>query len=198
VLTLAQTAHGQFLVRSVKAPGDIQITDISQAEFLLGSEPTVGSGLFDAVNSVGSGSDADFPGGVSVPGDLGNADDFAVEASAYLGFNRSGTHVFQVNSDAGFRLRFAADEGTTGVVLAEFAGARNSPEDTNSIAFTLPPQSVGFTRISLTYFERTGGEELEFSYSLDGSPQQLVGSTSDLTVFQVPEPSPSSHSSEQV
>jgi len=198
VLTLAQTAHGQFLVRSVKAPGDIQITDISQAEFLLGSEPTVGSGLFDAVNSVGSGSDADFPGGVSVPGDLGNADDFAVEASAYLGFNRSGTYVFQVNSDAGFRLRFAADEGTTGVVLAEFAGARNSPEDTNSIAFTLPPQSVGFTRISLTYFERTGGEELEFSYSLDGSPQQLVGSTSDLTVFQVPEPSPSSHSSEQV
>ena len=189
VLALAAaTVHGQFFVRTVKAPTGIEINDINQAAALLASEPTVGSGFFDVVNFVGAGSDADFAQGVSFPGFLGDTDDFAIEASGYLSFNRPGTYVFQINSDAGFRFSVANAPATTGVVLAEFVGPRSAPGDTNSAALVLPPTTVGYVDVSLTYFERSGGEEIEFSYSLDGGPQQLVGSTSDITIFQIPEP----------
>ena len=184
---LAATAHGQFFVRSVKAPAGTEINSTFQAANLLALEPTVGSGFFDVINFVGAGSDADFAQGVSFPGFVGDTDDFAIEARGYLSFNRPGTYVFQINSDAGFRLSVANDPATTGVVLAEFAGPRSTPADTNSVALTVPP-IAGPLDFILSYFERTGGEEIEFSYSLDGGPQQLVGSTSDITVSQIPEP----------
>ena len=187
VAVLAATAHGQFFVRSVKAPAGTEISNTFQAATLLASEPTVGSGFFDVINFVGAGSDADFAQGVSFPGLSGDTDDFAIEARGYLSFNRPGTYVFQINSDAGFRFSVDNEPMSTGVVLAEFTGPRSTPADTNSVALTAPPVT-GPLDFILSYFERTGGEEIEFSYSLDGGPQQLVGSTSDITISQIPEP----------
>ena len=190
---LAPVAHGQFFVRTVKAPAGTEITNINQAGALLFNPQdnpgfAVGSGFYDVINFVGAGSDADFAQGVSFPGLLGDTDDFAMVATGYLAFNRPGTYVFQINSDAGFRFSVSNAPMTTGVVLAEFAGARTAPADTNSVPIELGPTTVGYLDFYLSYFERTGGEEIEFSYSLDGGPQQLVGSTNDITVFQIPEP----------
>jgi len=37
-------------------------------------------------------------------------------------------------------------------------------------------------------FERNGGDELEFSYSLNGGAFQLVGSPADIPTSPIPEP----------
>ena len=171
----------------------MEIGDINQAGALLFSPPnfglTVGSGFYDVINFVGAGSDADFAQGVSFSGFTGDTDDFAIVATGYLSFNRPGTYVFQINSDAGFRFSVTNQPMTTGVTLAEFVGPRSVPADTNTLALLVSPGGT-FHPLDfyLSYFERTGGEEIEFSYSLDGGPQQLVGSTSDITISQIPEP----------
>ena len=188
VVAFATVAQAQFLVRTVDAPGNGAVLNIDQAETLLASQPSAGSGNFGVINFVGGGSDADFPGGASFPGGLGGTDDFAMEALARIIFNTPGTYVFQVNSDDGFRLRRDVNpDGSGGTVSAEFIGPRG-PLDTDSSAFIIPPATGGFVNFRLTYFEHIGGEEIEFSYSLNGGPQQLVGSTGDLTVQPIPEP----------
>lgn len=185
---LATAAHAQFVVRTVDGPGSGNISDINLAESILASQPTVGSGLFGVINFVGGGSDADFPGGVAFPGGFGNTDNFAMEVLARLTINTPGTYVFQVNSDDGFRLRRDVNlDGSGGTVYSEFVNPRG-PVDTDGPAVTIPPATVGFTNIRLTYFELNAGEEIEFSYSLNGGPQQLVGSTGDITVQPIPEP----------
>lgn len=191
-IPLISTAEAQFSVRTVDAPGSTSIVDINQAEALLASQPTVGSGDLGTINFVGGGTDADFPGGVNFPGSLGGTDQFAMEARALLLFHAPGSYVFQVNSDDGFRLwldvnYFDGSGGSGGTVYSEFITQRG-PVDTNGPAFTIPPGVVGFTGLRLTYFESVGGEEIEFSYSLNGGPQQLVGSTSDLSLLSIPEP----------
>ena len=186
-VVLASTAHAQFAVRTVDAPGSGTILNIDQAETLLASQSTAGSGLFGVINFVGGGTDADFPGGASFPGSLGGTDEFAMEALARIIFNTSGTYVFQVNSDDGFRLRRDVNlDGSGGTVYSEFVNPRG-PFDTDGPAITIPPATVGFSNFRLTYFEHLGGEEIELSYSLNGGPQKLVGSTNDLTVQPIPE-----------
>ena len=193
VVVLVTTAHGQFFVRSAKAPAGVEINDINQAGLLLFSPPnfglTVGSGFYDVINFVGAGSDADFAQGVNFPGFIGDTDDFAIAATGYLSFNRPGMYVFQINSDAGFRFSVSNAPMTTGVTLAEFVGPRSVPADTNTLAISISLEGT-FHPLDfyLSYFERAGGEEIEFSYSLDGSPQRLVGSTNDITISQIPEP----------
>ena len=185
---IATTAHAQFLVRTVDAPGSGSILDINQAETLLASQPSAGSGLFSTINFLGSGSDADFSGGAAFPGGLGGTDDFAMEALARIIFNTPGTYIFQVNSDDGFRLRRDVNlDGSGGTVYSEFVTPRG-PFDTDGPGITIPPVTVGFINFRLTFFEHNAGEEIEFSYSRNGGPQQLVGSTGDLTVQPIPEP----------
>ena len=176
----AVTAHAQFAVRTVDAPGSGTILDINQAESLLASQPNAGSGPFSVINFVGGGSDGDFPGGGSFPGGLGGTDDFALEAVGALVFT-PGTYIFRVNSDDGFRLNIG------GGLYSEFVGLRG-PISTDGPAITIPSGVVGYSLFRLTYFEHLGGEEIEFSYSRNGGPQQLVG-TGEITVQQVPEPS---------
>lgn len=180
-VVLATTAHAQFAVRTIDAPSGTAILDIIQAETLLASQPAVGSGQFGVINFVGSGSDGDIPGGVSFPGGLGGTDDFAMEATGLLIFSTPGSYVFRVNSDDGFRLIVG------GSLYSEFVTPRG-PIGTDGAAITIPPVTVGFASFRLTYFEHVGGEEIEFSYSRNGGPQQLVG-TGEITVQQVPEPS---------
>ena len=111
-----------------------------------------------------------------------------MEALATIIFNTPGVYIFQINSDDGFRLRKDVNsDGSGGAVYSEFVTPRG-PLDSNGAGITIPPATIGSTNIRLTYFEQFGGEEIEFSYSLDGGPQQLVGSTGDLTVLPIPEP----------
>ena len=162
VTALASTAEAQFNVRTVDAPGAASILNIDQAESLLASQPTGGSGQFGTINFFGSGSDADFPGGASFPGGFGGSENFAMEALARIIFNTPGTYVFQVNSDDGFRLRRDVNlDGSGGTVYSEF-GTPHGPLDTDGPPITIPPVTVGFTNIRLTYFENVGGEESSF------------------------------------
>ena len=187
-IILAATAHAQFAVRTVDGPGSANVSNINWAESILASEPTAGSGLFGVINFVGGGTDADFAGGAAFPGGLGNTDNFALEALARIIFNTPGSYVFQVNSDDGFRLRTGVNlDGSGGTIYSEFVTPRG-PVDTDGPAIIIPPLTSGFTNIRLTYFELNAGEEIEFSYSRNGGPQQLVGNTGDLTLQPIPEP----------
>ncbi|HZJ15472.1 MAG TPA: PEP-CTERM sorting domain-containing protein [Chthoniobacteraceae bacterium] len=188
-VVLASTAEAQFSVRTVDAPGATDITDINVAETLLLSEPTLGSGLYSSINFVGSSGDADFPGGVSFPGIVNPSDQFAMEALAKIIFNVTGSYVFRVNSDDGFRLRSGVNaNGTGGTTYSEFVTPRG-PGNTDGPAIAVPAGAT--TNARLTFFEQTGGDEIELSYSLNGGAFNLVGSTSDITVLPlqpIPEP----------
>ena len=186
VLALASNAEAQFSVRIVDAPGATEITDINLAESLLLSQPTLGTGLFNTVNFVGSGSDGDFSGGVAFPGGVGGTDNFALEAIGVILVNVTGSYIFRVNSDDGFRLfRDVNPDGTGGTVYSEFTGPRG-PFNTDGPALAISAGTSGVGR--LTYFDKIGGEEVELSYSLNGGPFKLVGSTGDITVQPIPEP----------
>ena len=189
-IVLASTAEAQFFVRTVDAPGATDITNINVAETLLLSEPTLSSGLYNSINFVGGGGDADFPGGVSFPG-IVSTDQFAMEALAKIIFNVTGSYVFRVNSDDGFRLRSGVDlNGTGGTTYSEFVTPRG-PGNTDGPAIAVPAGAT--TNARLTFFQQTGGDEVELSYSLNGGAFNLVGSTSDITVLPVqPIPEPAS------
>ena len=100
-----------------------------------------------------------------------------MDAIGFLTFNTEGNYVFQVNSDDGFRLRL------DNVVVSEFEDPRG-PGDTDTSALFFAAGDTSSLR--LTFFERGGGDEIELSYSLDGGPQTLVGSSSDITVSATP------------
>ena len=186
VTALASNAEAQFSVRTVDAPGATTIPDINFAESLLTSEPTLGGGLFPTINFVGGGSDADFSGGVAFPGGVGGTDQFTLEAVAKIIFNVTGSYVFRVNSDDGFRLRSGVNaDGTGGSVYSEFTGPRG-PINTDGPAIAVPAGAS--TNARLTFFEAVGGEEIELSYSLNGGAFKLVGVTGDITVLPIPEP----------
>ena len=186
VLALATAAEAQFSVRGIDAPGATNITNIDQAESLLASEPTFGTIQSPAVINYFDGTAAgDVAGDTVFPG-LGATDQFALDATGFLTFNTLGNYVFRVHSDDGFRLRF------DGSLLSEFTGPR-SPGATDAPVFS--PLSLGsVVGVRLTYFEQAGQSELEFSYSLNGGPQTLVGASNDITVRStrivpgVPEP----------
>lgn len=183
---LATTAHAQFSVRIVDAPGATEITDIDVAESLLLSQPTLASGSFGTINFVGGGSDGDFPGGVAFPGGVGGTENFALEVLTLISVNVTGSYIFRVNSDDGFRLyRDVNPDGTGGTVYSEFVGPRG-PFNTDGAALVISAGTSGVGR--LTFFENHAGEELELSYSLNGSPFRLIGSTGDITVGPIPEP----------
>ena len=181
----AATARAQFRVRTVNgAPNSV--TDIDIAETDLASDPTAGTGLPAVINYLGSSSPGDFGGDSAFPSGT-NSDDFAMEALAQLTFNTAGTYIFRVNSDDGFRLRLNVNgDGSGGTVYTEFTGQRG-PGNTDGSGMVF---GVGDTlNLRLTYFDRGGGSEVEFSYSNDnGATFQLVGSTADISVAPIPEP----------
>src|SRR5687767_1953388 len=157
VAGMTGTAQAQFSVRGVFG-GNPTIDDINEAEAVLGS-PAIGS-PYALVNFVGEGGDGEFGGGVSFPGIPNNSSDFAIEALGTITINNAGSYVFRVNSDDGFRLWTGVNtDGTGGSVLSEFVNPRG-PAPTDSAPLVLPG---GFsTRGRLTFFERGGGDELEF------------------------------------
>ena len=130
------------------------VTTITAAETLLNAAGTntLLTAVVPMVNVTGStGSDGRFGDGVPTlhGGDQSN---FAMRATATLVIPVTGAYTFHVNSDEGFRLRI----DNTAVMSVN--GLR-APAD-SIITRTL---SAGNHSIILTYFDNTGGDEVELS-----------------------------------
>jgi hypothetical protein len=121
----------------------------------------------------------------SIPGNSAPATDqnnYAMEMTGFIYIPQAGSWTFYVHSDEGFRLRMGAGND----VVMEFAGTR-TPGETSGVV-SVP--SAGYYPYQLTYFELTGGSEVEF-YA--GAPGQqtltLVGDiNSPLVVYHQIEP----------
>ena len=179
-LLLAPAAHAQFRVRTVNNAGTINNITTAENAFLSTTAVISGFSNYSVINFAGTGGGANFAGDNPFPNSLNGTDDFALDAYARLTFNVSGSYVFRVNSDDGFRLRFGVlSDGSGGTTYSENPGTRASG---NTDGSALVQTSSGTTNMRLTYFERGGSEEVEFAYSRDGGAFQLVGSTTDITV----------------
>jgi hypothetical protein len=102
---------------------------------------------------------------------------YAMEMTGYIYIPQAGSWTFYVNSDEGFRLRM----GAANDVVMEFPGTR--APDATSGAVSVP--SAGYYHYQLTYFELTGGSEVEFYVMAPGQALlRLVGDVfSPLTVY---------------
>jgi hypothetical protein len=202
LLMSAAPASAQFVVRLVDAPDDpnsplFQLNDIEEAETLLNNPPTgvmIVNTTAPVINYVGTGGDGDFADGLPFPDPFNMTDDFALQALFRARIVTAGSYIFRVGSDDGFRVRIGVSPtGAGGTVppgngptsLFEFSPPR-APGNTDSTAQTLAAGTLLDTR--LTFYERGGGEEIELSYSLNGGPFTLVGTTPDIVISPIPEP----------
>jgi len=175
-------APGHFVWLRQAAPSFGNLTNITAAETLLGLDPTNSAVAFDAYDvGVGTVNYADFAtspppqGHFSfdrnihvIPGNSAPAtdeDNYAMEMTGYIYIPQSGSWTFYVNSDEGFRLRM----GAANDVVMEFTGTR-TPADSSGVV-SVP--SAGYYRYQLTYFELTGGSEVEFFAAAPGQ-QTLI------------------------
>jgi hypothetical protein len=209
---LAPAARAAYLVRQVpldklttitnSGGGTVanQLENITEGENLLAGSngfvlgTPIGSASPQVINYA-RGGDADFAGGLNFPTGNGtlDQDDFALDAVAQLTYNVAGSYVFRVNTDDGFRLRTGVTPTGSGNTISAIGGTTYSefidprgPSNTDGAALARTAGSSDVIR--LTFFERGGGEEVEFSYSLNGGAFQLVGAGPDITVVTVPEP----------
>lgn len=141
-----------FYVEARRSTGTI--TTITAAESVLGG--TNAADLLTAVTPVvnftgATGTDGRFGDGVPMlhGGDESN---FAMRATATVIVPTTGPWTFHVNSDEGFRLRI------NGTSVMSVTGVRN-PAD-SLVTRTL---AAGSHTLVLTYFENTGGDEVELS-----------------------------------
>jgi hypothetical protein len=169
-------ATGPLNVRTVGLLGVnplSNINSIDEGEQVIAGQPAAGTGQFPTINFLGEGDDGLVAPSDAFPGVSG--DDFALRASGFVDVlsGTSVTGMFAVNSDDGFRLR------QNGVVVAEFTGERDDPDaGTPLFALTLNEGD----RLELTYFERAGGDNVEFFMDLDGS----LATTGDLILVGDP------------
>ncbi len=154
-------AKADFTLRT--SSGNGSIGDINQAEFFLSNNSTTG-GTAAVINFVGTGDDGSIPGGAAFPNGLSFSDDFALEATGYVtGLAGPSSFSLGVNSDDGFRLR------VNNIIAFEYILPRGPGDSLASVDL----KNGDF--ISLTFYERSGGEELEFFRILNGGTRQLVG-----------------------
>ncbi|MFN0126130.1 MAG: lamin tail domain-containing protein [Verrucomicrobiales bacterium] len=162
-----------FFIEARRSTGTI--TTISTAESVLGG--TNAADLLTAVTPVvnftgPTGSDGRFGDGVPMLHE-GDASNFALRATATLVIPTAGPYTFHVNSDDGFRLRI------DGSAVLTVTGTR-SPAD-SLITRTL---TAGSHTLVLTYFENTGGDEVELSatpgtHTVFSNVFRLVGDTAN-------------------
>ena len=151
------------------------LTSITTAETLLNDISAVGllTGVTPAVNFTGdTGGDGRFGDGLPVlhGGDQSN---FAMRATATLVIPTAGAWTFCVNSDEGFRLRI------DNISVSSVAGLR-APAD----SLVTRSLTAGNHTIVLTYFENSGGDEVELSaaqgtHTSFSSLFKLVGDTAN-------------------
>lgn len=118
---------------------------------------TVTTAQLPVLNLRDSGSDANAPGGLPVPGltqDAGN-DHFVSVNTATLNVASDGIYTFFFNSDDGGRLRI------DGLTVADFFGSRG-PHNTIAAPIHLSP---GQHALEFLWFENTGGAGAEVGYA---------------------------------
>ena len=178
-------APGHFVRLRQAAPAFGNVTNITAAEALLGLAASNSAVAFDAYDvGISTVNYADFATSPSPQGQLGldrdihaipgntapatDQNNYAMEITGYIYIPQTGSWTFYVNSDEGFRLRM----GAANDIVMEFAGTRTPA--TSSGVVSVP--SPGYYHYQLTYFEFTGGSEVEF---FAGAPGQqtlyLVG-----------------------
>ena len=168
-----------FEVTTVKSA--VPVEDISVAEEVL-SDPakqleviTEPASVIDFLNTGESGN---YPGDAPFPG-IGEADedDYVVQVTGTVVIPHAGLWTFGVDSDDGFRLELSGGGETHSF---EHSGTR-LPR-TSVRVFNLP--EAGLYDLSLLYFERTGGAELELfaaagsRLAFNAAAFRLVGDTS--------------------
>lgn len=196
-------AAGQFSVHSVGAGGTTAITDITQAESLLGTPTgarfnTTGSAsvinykIFDgyAYNDWFA-SDSTFPNlptGTTTTNQTGT-ENFAIEATGSIIIPAAGAYTFDVNSDDGFYLKI----GSFNRIAVETDRLNND----TLVTYTFP--SAGNYSVDLQYYQNTGDGEVEFSaasgtYTTDSSANMknfhLVGASNGLQLAGTNTPEP--------
>lgn len=152
----------------------VAIDNIDEGEQVIATQPQAGGGLFSAINFIGEGDDGLVAPSDPFPGVSG--DDFALEATGVVDVinGSSITAWFGVNGDDGHRLR------VNGVVVDEFPGPRDDPDDgTPLVQLTLNDGDV----LRLTWFERGGGDNVEFFLDVDS----ILATTEDLFLVGTPE-----------
>jgi hypothetical protein len=191
---VAVPASAQWQVRTVDG-GDPEINDINEGETILDNPatPTAGTDTPDVINYSGEadigliGGDATFPGGV------GGTEDFALEGLGVVDIigGTTGTFNLVVNSDDGYRVRVDGTVPNDGVDALEFTAQRDDPDaGAQVVTTTLNDGDV----VRLTFFERAGGDNVEFFADSDGNlgttgDQFLVGSAaSGIDIVPIPEP----------
>jgi hypothetical protein len=178
-------APGHFVQLRQAAPAFGSVTNITAAEALLNLASTNSEVAFDAYDvGIATVNYADFvtsppPQGSFgldrdihvIPGNIApdtNEDNYAMEMTGYIYIPQAGSWTFYVNSDEGFRLRMGASND----VVMEFPGTRTPA--TSSGVVSVP--SAGYYPYLLTYFELTGGSEVEFFAAAPGQQTlTLVG-----------------------
>ena len=178
-------APGHFVWLRQAGPAFGNLTNIDTAETLLSLPATNNSVAFDAYDvGIATVNYADLatspsPQGKfgfdrnihSIPGNSAPVTDqnnYAMQMTGLIYIPQAGSWTFYVNSDEGFRLRM----GGTNSVVMEFPGTRSAAESSGVVSVP----SAGYYPYQLTYFELTGGSEVEFYAAAPGQQTlMLVG-----------------------
>jgi hypothetical protein len=164
-------APGHLVLLRQAAPTFGDITNITAAEALLNLASTNSAVAFDAYDvGIFTVNYADLATSPSPQGRFGldrnvhlipgnsapatDQDNYAMQMTGYLYIPQAGSWTFYVHSDEGFRLRV----GAASDVVMEFPGTRTPAESSGVVSVP----SAGYYRYQLTYFELTGGSEVEF------------------------------------
>lgn len=172
LLTMGQAVLAQFDVVIQDETGVVggTVDNINEGETLLslGGAPEA-TDTPTVLHYLGTGGAGSIPGGAAFPGGFNSTDDFALSATGTItgigtdpNLAPGGVFRFGVNSDDGFRVRI------NGNVIGEFV----DPKGPSDVFFDAAVKNGD--QLSLTFFERGGGEEVEFFIDQDTSGGGLV------------------------
>jgi len=173
-----------FNVRYVKAADGIDLWNLDRALQLLAGLLPSSSELYGYESIIDLGGGGHYGNAFPFPGQY--YDQFALRATADIEIPSAGDWTFGVNSDDGFRVVFE------GIGSFEFADPRGPADTLATFNFPTP----GLYRMHLLFYERGGGEEVEFfaapgaHSSWNSDDFRLVGDVANggLAAYTIPEP----------
>lgn len=151
-----------FFVEERQAAGTISSINVAES-VLNGTNATdLLTDVRPWINIVGSGDEGRFGDG-QLPLHGPDPSNIALRATGTIVIPNDGDWTFHVNSDEGFRLRI------DGVQVMQFTGTRGPSDSLITRNLT-----AGEHTITLTYFEQTGGDEVELS-AAEGAHENFSG-----------------------
>ncbi len=171
----AAGAASGFDVTYYKANVAVNSLDIALGVISNPSQQTqVVTGKYDTINFYNTSSTGLFPGDVAFPGTIigVNVDDFVIRATTQIVIPTAGVYTFGVRSDDGFGLSITG--------AANFNMSHPSVRGPSNSLSVFDFPVAGVYDLTLTYFERGGGSELEMfaaegSHAAFGPDFKLVG-----------------------